>query len=154
MTIARTALTLIAAVAVLVVLVRVLEPRLAFFPFRGETTTPRDVGVDYESVTIETSDGERLRAWHIHSPLSTRHSPLCLSELGLWQAHPAPKVGRLLPRQRRQPLELGADRALPSPVRATLCSRSTIAAAASARAGRRERPLPRRHAAVDHSGRG
>jgi fermentation-respiration switch protein FrsA (DUF1100 family) len=72
-TIARTALTLIAAVAVLVVLVRLLEPRLAFFPFRGETTTPRDIGVDFESLTIETSDGERLRAWHILSTLSTQH---------------------------------------------------------------------------------
>jgi uncharacterized protein len=72
-TIARTALTLIAAVAVLVVLVRLLEPRLAFFPFRGETTTPRDIGGDYEALTIETSDGERLRAWHIHSPPSIQH---------------------------------------------------------------------------------
>ncbi len=73
MTIARTALTLIGAVAVLVVVVRLLEPRLAFFPFRGETTTPRDIGVDYDPLTIETSDGERLRAWHILSPLSTQH---------------------------------------------------------------------------------
>jgi uncharacterized protein len=65
MTLARAALTLIAAAAILVILVRLLEPRLAFFPFRGETTTPRDLGLAYEPLTIATSDGERLRAWLI-----------------------------------------------------------------------------------------
>jgi fermentation-respiration switch protein FrsA (DUF1100 family) len=79
MTVTRTALTLLAAVAVLFVLVRLLEPRLAFFPFHGETTTPRDLGLEYESLTIETRDGERLRAWLIasrrppHSAPSTQH---------------------------------------------------------------------------------
>ena len=73
MTLARAAFVLLASAAVLVVLVRLLEPRLAFFPSAGETTTPRDLGLDYEPLTIETGDGERLRAWHIHSPLSTQH---------------------------------------------------------------------------------
>ena len=73
MTLARAALTLIAAAAILVIFVRLLEPRLAFFPFRGETTTPRDLGLDYEPLTIETGDGERLRAWLIHPPPSTQH---------------------------------------------------------------------------------
>jgi alpha-beta hydrolase superfamily lysophospholipase len=67
MTLARTALAVIAMVAILVVVVRLLEPRLAFFPFAGETTTPRDFGVAYESLTIDTADGERLRAWLIPS---------------------------------------------------------------------------------------
>jgi fermentation-respiration switch protein FrsA (DUF1100 family) len=66
MTLARAAFVLLASAAVLVVLVRLLEPRLAFFPSGGETTTPRDLGLDYEPLTIETRDGERLRAWHIH----------------------------------------------------------------------------------------
>ena len=65
MTLARAAFVLLASAAVLVVLVRLLEPRLAFFPSAGETTTPRDLGLDYEPLTIETRDGERLRAWHI-----------------------------------------------------------------------------------------
>ncbi len=73
MTLARALITVVASLGLLFVLVRLLEPRLAFFPFRGETTTPRDIGVDYEPLTIETSDGERLRAWHIHAPLSTQH---------------------------------------------------------------------------------
>ena len=70
MTLARAALVLLASAAVLVALVRLLEPRLAFFPFPGETTTPRDLGLAYEPLTIETSDGERLRAWRIphHQP--------------------------------------------------------------------------------------
>lgn len=65
MTLARAAFVLLASAAVLVVLVRLLEPRLAFFPSGGETTTPRDLGLDYEPLTIETGDGERLRAWLI-----------------------------------------------------------------------------------------
>jgi uncharacterized protein len=62
---------LIAAVLTLVALalfVRVLEPRLAFFPFTGESETPRDFGVPFEAVTIETADGERLRAWLMRAP--------------------------------------------------------------------------------------
>ena len=60
---ARAALVLLASAAVLVVFVRWVEPRLAFFPFPGEAETPRDFGVAYEPLTIETKDGERLRAW-------------------------------------------------------------------------------------------
>jgi fermentation-respiration switch protein FrsA (DUF1100 family) len=73
MTLARAAFVVVASAAVLVVLVRLLEPRLAFFPFAGETTTPRDFGLDYEALTVETGDGERLRAWHIHPAPSTQH---------------------------------------------------------------------------------
>jgi uncharacterized protein len=48
--------------------VRWLEPRMAFFPFPGEAETPRDLGVPYEAFTIETTDGERLRAWLLSGP--------------------------------------------------------------------------------------
>jgi uncharacterized protein len=65
MTLARAALVVVASVALIAVLVRLLEPRLAFFPSAGETTTPRDFGRAYEPLTIETVDGERLRAWLI-----------------------------------------------------------------------------------------
>ena len=68
MTLARAAIVLLASAALLAVLVRFLEPRLAFFPSAGETTTPRDLGVVYEPLTIETADGERLRAWLIAHP--------------------------------------------------------------------------------------
>jgi fermentation-respiration switch protein FrsA (DUF1100 family) len=73
MTVVRAGLLLLASAAILFVLVRLLEPRLAFFPSRGETTTPRDLGFEYEPLTIETRDGERLRAWLIHPRLSTQH---------------------------------------------------------------------------------
>ena len=68
MTLGRAALLLIASAALLAMLVRFLEPRIAFFPSTGETTTPRDFGVAYEPLTIETTDGERLRAWLMAPP--------------------------------------------------------------------------------------
>src|SRR5215831_12370527 len=47
----------------LTVFARWLEPQLAFFPSTGEDVTPRQFGVPYEAITIDTSDGEHLRAW-------------------------------------------------------------------------------------------
>jgi uncharacterized protein len=59
-------LTTLAVTAIaLTVLVRWLEPRMAFFPFPGETETPRDFGVPFDAVTLTTADGERLRAWRM-----------------------------------------------------------------------------------------
>jgi uncharacterized protein len=56
-------ITLVVGIAALTVFVRWLEPRFAFFPSAGETETPRHFGVDYEPLTIDTADGEHLRAW-------------------------------------------------------------------------------------------
>ena len=61
-------LLLPAALIVLTALVRLLEPRFAFFPTAGESVTPREFGVDYESVTVRTRDGERLRSWSLTCP--------------------------------------------------------------------------------------
>ena len=52
----------------LVLFVRWLEPRMAFFPDPGEAETPRNFDVAYEPLTIDTSDGEHLRAWRLHAP--------------------------------------------------------------------------------------
>jgi len=49
-------------------LVRWAEPRLAFFPTTGELETPRDFGVAFDAQTIDTIDGERLRAWVMRAP--------------------------------------------------------------------------------------
>jgi uncharacterized protein len=61
------ALKLIVAVitvgALLVVMVRYIEPGFAFFPAAGETRTPAQFGLPFEADTIVTADGERLRAW-------------------------------------------------------------------------------------------
>jgi fermentation-respiration switch protein FrsA (DUF1100 family) len=51
------------ALLVLVVLVRLVEASLAFFPSRGETETPADFGVEYRPIEIATADGQTLRAW-------------------------------------------------------------------------------------------
>jgi hypothetical protein len=53
------------AVLVMVFGVRLLEPRMAFFPFAGEDITPRQLGAEFTALTLETADGERLRAWHL-----------------------------------------------------------------------------------------
>jgi hypothetical protein len=63
MTIVRYASVFVIGIAVLVVFVRFLEPRFAFFPMRGEAETPRDYEVAYESIALRTVDGEDLRAW-------------------------------------------------------------------------------------------
>jgi uncharacterized protein len=55
-----TSVLLIVAIAVGV---RLLEPHLAFFPTRGETTTPAAFGAPVAADTVETADGERLHGW-------------------------------------------------------------------------------------------
>ena len=63
------ALIFVAALVLgLALLVRWLEPRLAFFPFTGESETPRTFGLAFDAVTVETADGEKLRAWRMHAP--------------------------------------------------------------------------------------
>lgn len=66
---ARRMLTVTLTIAVMLVLltaaVRWLEPRMAFFPMRGEDVTPDYFHVSYQPSTIETRDGERLNAWTI-----------------------------------------------------------------------------------------
>jgi fermentation-respiration switch protein FrsA (DUF1100 family) len=64
----RFSLEVIGALLVLALVVRFLEPRLAFLPTKGEDLTPRDFGVDYEVLTIKTADGESLRAWKLLNP--------------------------------------------------------------------------------------
>jgi fermentation-respiration switch protein FrsA (DUF1100 family) len=58
-------LVIVVAIAVLaiVILVRLLEPSLAFFPLRGEDETPATAGLPFEPVDLKTTDGETLRAW-------------------------------------------------------------------------------------------
>lgn len=51
--------------AVVTAAVRVAQSKLAFFPTPGEQVTPERFGIPYTALTIDTSDGERLRAWHL-----------------------------------------------------------------------------------------
>jgi fermentation-respiration switch protein FrsA (DUF1100 family) len=57
---------LLAAAAILVgvlVLVRMFEARIAFFPTPGADASPAAYGVPFDAVRIDTTDGERLRMW-------------------------------------------------------------------------------------------
>lgn len=58
----------VVSLVALALLVRQFEPRFAFFPFPGEDRTPQSHGVPFTPLTIETADGERLRAWHLPRP--------------------------------------------------------------------------------------
>jgi len=61
-------ITLAVVLVALVLFVRWLEPRMVFFPFPGEGETPREFGIAYEPLTIDTTDGEHLRAWLLRAP--------------------------------------------------------------------------------------
>jgi fermentation-respiration switch protein FrsA (DUF1100 family) len=54
---------LVVAAAALKLLVWWLEPKMAFFPFRGVQETPATVGVEFTDQKIRTADGETLHAW-------------------------------------------------------------------------------------------
>jgi uncharacterized protein len=59
------ALAAIVGLAMFKALIGALEPRLVFFPSAGEDRNPASLGLAYEAVHIETSDGERLAAWQL-----------------------------------------------------------------------------------------
>jgi hypothetical protein len=59
------AVAAIAGLAMFKALIGSLEPRLVFFPSAGEDRNPASLGIDYEAVRIQTSDGERLVAWQL-----------------------------------------------------------------------------------------
>jgi fermentation-respiration switch protein FrsA (DUF1100 family) len=52
-----------AALAAVVVGVRLVEGSLAFFPLRGENETPASFGVPFEALDLTTADGEQVHAW-------------------------------------------------------------------------------------------
>jgi uncharacterized protein len=58
---------LVVAMAALKLLVWWLEPKMAFFPFKGIQETPASVGVAFADLRIPTSDGETLHAWWFES---------------------------------------------------------------------------------------
>lgn len=58
-------LVVLLLLAVVTAAVRVAESKLAFFPTPGEQVTPERFGIPYTALTIDTSDGEHLRAWHL-----------------------------------------------------------------------------------------
>ena len=61
-------LATVVTIGALAVGVRIVEPKLAFFPARGVDATPTDYGIAFTPVTIATADGERLRLWSMIHP--------------------------------------------------------------------------------------
>lgn len=65
----RSALLLIVLTcATLWVVVRWLQPRMAFFPWSGIQATPAAAGIPFETLEITTSDGVRLHGWWMEHP--------------------------------------------------------------------------------------
>ena len=58
-------LALLAVAAALLLVVRMVEPRLAFFPLPGESTTPAAFGVPHDTLSVTTGDGEQLQGWRL-----------------------------------------------------------------------------------------
>jgi fermentation-respiration switch protein FrsA (DUF1100 family) len=68
MWLAGLAALVVLGLAVLAWLVRQAEPQLAFFPTRGEDQTPAAFGVPFTALDATTTDGERIRIWHLPRP--------------------------------------------------------------------------------------
>ncbi len=47
------------------VLVGLFQSRLIYFPTREYAVTPMDVGLEFEDLTLETSDGVAIAAWYV-----------------------------------------------------------------------------------------
>src|SRR5262245_8706826 len=59
--------------AALTLVVRVLEPNLAFFPASGEDVTPLEFRRRFDALAIPTADGQRLRAWRLPAESPRAH---------------------------------------------------------------------------------
>src|SRR5689334_22062961 len=66
-------LSVVGASALMLVLVRWMEPKLAFYPTRGESETPHQFDLPFEALTIDTAAGEQLRAWIVRAPAPRAH---------------------------------------------------------------------------------
>ncbi len=49
-----------------------MQPTFLYSPVREVTYTPDELGLDFEKVTLESSDGLRLSGWYIPAPLEAR----------------------------------------------------------------------------------
>lgn len=64
-TIAAVLIVALGLYAALVALAFVFQERLLYFPLKHLGTTPADIGLDYQAVTLETADGLTLGGWFI-----------------------------------------------------------------------------------------
>ena len=80
----KTTLAVAAILAALVLLARLVEPRLAFFPLAGESTTPAAFGVAHDAFSATTVDGEQLHGWRLAAHGAGQGGP---SAPGIPRAH-------------------------------------------------------------------
>jgi len=59
------------------VLLYVFQSRLVYFPPRTISVTPAEMGLKYEEVTLETSDGVKLSAWYVPAPEAVGAVMIC-----------------------------------------------------------------------------
>jgi pimeloyl-ACP methyl ester carboxylesterase len=64
----RSLVFVVVLIGTLWVLVLWMQPRMAFFPFRGIQETPASAGLPYSDVEIVTSDGVMLHGWWLEHP--------------------------------------------------------------------------------------
>lgn len=64
------------------VLVSLFQRRLVYFPSRSYDGTPRDVGLEYEELTLTTSDGVSIGAWYVPSPKAKGSAIFCHGNAG------------------------------------------------------------------------
>lgn len=66
-----------AVYAVLLALVYVFQPRMVYFPAKGDYgMTPKSLGLAFEAVTLATDDGEKLAAWWVPAAGAARGTVL------------------------------------------------------------------------------
>jgi len=64
----ETLIALAVTLVVITLLMRLLEPRMAFYPMRGVQATPASAGLTFIDVRIPTDDGETLHGWWVSHP--------------------------------------------------------------------------------------
>ena len=64
----RTVIVVLLWLLAIKLLVMWLEPRMAFFPFRGIQETPAAVSLSFVDLRIQTPDGETLHGWWLEHP--------------------------------------------------------------------------------------
>ena len=61
----RLILTVLLTYAGVCILVGFLQSRLIYFPTRGYSVTPKDIGLAFEDLTLTTADGISIAAWYV-----------------------------------------------------------------------------------------
>ncbi len=64
------------------VLLDLFQSRLIYFPSRAYAYTPQDVGLAFEEITLQASDGIRLAAWYVPNPQAKGSVLFCHGNAG------------------------------------------------------------------------